>query len=148
MAFTHLREAKTFTEASVCAHLKLRSLMKSIKRFKMEGFEGVKDKTGRGVKPLIPLEHQVAFRQAVLELQENRTGARIRSKDILEFMQTKYGINPTLRTVYKSLKRAPLVWIRGRSIHPKSDLEAQEALKKNPRPISRGAMSRSRHRIC
>jgi transposase len=45
-------------------------------------------------------------------------------------MQTKYGIDPSLRTVYDTLKRADLVWITGRSIHPKADLEAQEAFKK------------------
>jgi hypothetical protein len=45
-------------------------------------------------------------------------------------MQTKYGIDPTLKTVYNTLKRANLVSITGRSIHPKADLEAQEAFKK------------------
>jgi hypothetical protein len=67
----------------------------------------------RGAKPFIAPEHQAAFRQAVLEL-----------------MRTKYGIDPSLKTVYNTLKRADLVWITGRSIHPKADLEAQEALKK------------------
>jgi transposase len=45
-------------------------------------------------------------------------------------MKTKYGIDPSLATVYNTLKRADLVWITGRSIHPKADLEAQEAFKK------------------
>lgn len=130
MAFAHLREGKTFTEAAASVRVKLRSLMRWVKRFRTKGFEGLKDKTGRGAKPLIPSEHRLAFRQAVLELQEKRTGGRIRGKDILELMQTKYGINPTLKTVYNTLKRADLVWITGRSIHPHADLEAQEAFKK------------------
>jgi len=130
LAFAHLRDGKPFTEAAAFVRVKLRSLMRWVKRFRMEGFEGLKDKTGRGAKPLIPSEHQAAFRQAVLELQNKRTGGRIRGRDILELMHTKYGIDPTLKTVYNTLKRADIVWITGRSIHPKADLEAQEAFKK------------------
>lgn len=130
LAFAHLRAGKTFTEAAASVRVDLRSLMRWVRRFRIEGFEGLKDKAGRGAKPLIPPEHRAAFRQAVLELQEKRTGGRIRGRDVLELMQTKYGINPTLKTVYNSLKRADLVWITGRSIHPKADLEAQEAFKK------------------
>lgn len=130
LAFAHLREGKTFTETAAFVRVKLRSLMRWVKRFRTEGLEGLKDKAGRGAKPLILLEHRAAFRQAVLELQERRTGGRIRGRDILELMHTKYGINPTLKTVYNTLKRADLVWITGRSIHPRADLEAQEAFKK------------------
>jgi transposase len=104
--------------------------MRWVKRFKTEGFEGLKDKPGRGLKPFLPSEDQAAFREAVLELQEKRTGGRIRGRDVLELMRTKYGIDPSLSTVYNTLKRADLVWITGRSIHPKADLEAQEAFKK------------------
>lgn len=130
LAFAHIREGKTFTEVSVAVRVKLRSLMRWVEKFKMEGLEGLKDKAGRGAKPLVPSEDQAAFRQAVLELQEKRTGGRVRGRDILELMQTKYGIDPTLKTVYNTLKRADLVWITGRSIHPKADLEAQDAFKK------------------
>lgn len=130
LAFAHLREGKTFTEVAASVRVTLRSLMRWVKKFKTEGLEGLKDKAGRGAKPLMSLEHRAAFRQAVLELQEKRTGGRIRGKDVLELMQTKYGIDPTLKTVYNTLKRADLVWITGRSIHPKADLEAQEAFKK------------------
>jgi len=130
LAFAHLREGKTFTAVAAAVRVKLRSLMRWVKRFKTEGFEGLKDKPGRGLKPFLPSEDQAAFREAVLELQEKRTGGRVRGRDVLELMRTKYGIDPSLSTVYNTLKRADLVWITGRSIHPKADLEAQEAFKK------------------
>ena len=130
LAFAHIREGKTFTETAIAIRVKLRTLMNWIKQFKNEGIGGLKDKAGRGAKPFLPEEHLLAFRQAVLELQKNRVGGRIRGSDVLELMRTKYGIDPSLRTVYDTLKRAELVWITGRSIHPKADLEAQETFKK------------------
>jgi putative transposase len=130
IAFAHIREGKTFTETAMAVRVKLRTLMNWVQQFKTEGLEGLKDKPGRGAKPFLSEEHRSAFREAVLELQEKKVGGRIRGSDVLELMRTKYGINPSLRTVYDTLKRADLVWITGRSIHPKADLEAQEAFKK------------------
>ena len=129
-AFAHLREGKTLTETAAAVRVKLRSLMRWVKRFRTEGFEGLKDRPGRGMKPFLSEEHRAAFRQAVLELQANRKGGRIRGSDVLELMKTRYGVDPALSTVYNTLKRADLVWITGRSIHPKADVEAQEAFKK------------------
>lgn len=131
LAFAHIRDGKTFTEVAVAVRVKLRSLMEWIKRFRKEGIEGLRDKPGRGAKPFLPEEHRDAFRQAVLDLQEKKTGGRIRGRDIVELMRTKYGVDPSLSTVYNTLKRADLVWITGRSIHPKADLGVQEDFKKN-----------------
>jgi transposase len=133
LAFAHIREGKTFAETETAIRVELRSLMRWIQRFKAEGIEGLKDKPGRGAKPFLPPEHQAAFKHAVLELQGKRNGGRIRGKDVLVLMQEKYGVSPSLSTVYDTLKRADLVWITGRSIHPKADKEAQEAFKKIPR---------------
>lgn len=76
-------------------------------------------------------EDRAAFKQSVLELQQKRSGGRIRGSDVLALMKEKYNVDPTLSTVYNTLKRADLVWITGRSIHPKTDIEAQENFKKN-----------------
>jgi transposase len=131
LAFAHIQDGKTFTEAANAVRIKLRSLMKWVKRFRSEGIDGLRDKPGRGAKLMIPEEHRNAFREAVLDLQGQKRGGRIRGHDILELMKTKYGVDPSLSTVYNTLKRADLVWITGRSIHPKADLNAQEDFKKN-----------------
>lgn len=63
-------------------------------------------------------------------MQQKKIGGRVRGSDVLALMKEKYNVEPTLSTVYNTLKRANLVWIIGRSIHPKADVEAQENLKK------------------
>ena len=130
LAFAHIREGKNFVEVAAMVRVEVRSVMRWIKWFKIQGIEGLKDKPGRGTKPFLPPEHEATFKQAILELQQNRFGGRIRGNDVLELMKKKFGVDPTLSTVYNTLKRIDLVWITGRSIHPKADVEAQEAFKK------------------
>jgi transposase len=131
LAFAHIRDGKTFTEAAAAVRIKLRTLMNWVKRFKEQGIDGLVDQPGRGAKPYLSPEERDAFKQSVLELQQKRAGGRIRGSDVLELMKEKYNVTPTLSTVYNTLKRANLVWITGRSIHPKADIEAQENFKKN-----------------
>jgi transposase len=131
LAFAHICDGKSFTEAAAAIRIELRTLMNWIKRFREQGIDGLKDKPGRGSKPYLLLEDKAAFKQAVLELQQNRSGGRVRGSDVLALMKEKYNVEPTLSTVYNTLKRADLVWITGRSIHPKADVEAQENFKKN-----------------
>lgn len=130
LAFAHIQEGKSFTEAAFMVRVKLRTLMNWVKRFKTEQIEGLKDKPGRGAKPHLSQEYHEAFRQAVLELQTNRKGGRVKGKDILELMKNKFGIEPSKSSLYDTLKRVDLVWITGRSKHPKADVEAQATFKK------------------
>jgi transposase len=131
LAFAHIRDGKSFTETAAAIRIKLRTLMNWVKRFKKQGIAGLVDRTGRGAKPYLSPEDRAAFKQSVLELQQKRSGGRIRGSDVLALMKEKYNVEPTLSTVYNTLKRADLVWITGRSIHPKADIESQENFKKN-----------------
>lgn len=106
-------------------------MMNWVKRFRTHGIEGLLDQPGRGAKPYLPPEHQDAFKQSVLELQQKKVGGRIRGVDVLELMKEKFNIEPTLSTIYNMLEKIGLVWITGRSIHSKSDVIKQEDFKKN-----------------
>lgn len=130
LAFSHLQDGKSFTDAAKMVKVKLRTLMHWVKNFRKEGIDGLKDKPGRGAKHDLPRESLDAFRQAVLQLQDGRNGGRIKGRDVLKLMQKKFGIDPCTSSVYNTLKRADLVWITGRSQHPKADLEKQDAFKK------------------
>jgi transposase len=131
LAFAHINDGKSFTEAAAAVRIKLRTLMNWVKRFRVKGIDGLKDQPGRGAKSYLPPNERAAFRAAVLELQQKRSGGRVRGSDVLVLMKEKYNVEPTLSTVYNTLKRADLVWITGRSIHPKADAETQENFKKN-----------------
>ena len=131
LAFAHIRDGKNFTETAAAIRVKLRTLMNWVQRFRAQGIDGLTDQSGRGAKPCISPKDRAAFKQSVLELQQKRSGGRIRGSDVLALMKEKYNVEPTLSTVYNTLKRADLVWITGRSIHPKADVEAQENFKKN-----------------
>lgn len=130
LAFAHIQDGKSFTDAAAMVRVDLRALMNWVSNFRKNGIEGLKDKPGRGAKPYLSPEDSEAFKLSVLELQATRKGGRIRGKDILELMKNKFGIEPSKSTVYGTLKRVDLVWITGRSIHPEANVEAQEAFKK------------------
>lgn len=71
-----------------------------------------------------------AFKKDVLELQEQRIGGRVIVKDIQKYLADKYGCECCLATVCNLLAEANLVWITGRSSHPKRDEAAQSKFKK------------------
>lgn len=131
LAFAHIKDGKTFTQAAKAVKAPLRTLMAWVKRFREKKLEGLKDPRQGGAKPKLAYHEHQAFKEAVLELQANRPGGRIKGKDVHELMVKKFGIKLCSASVYNALKRVDLVWITGRSQHPKADLEAQEEFKKN-----------------
>jgi transposase len=131
LAFAHIRDGKSFTEAAAAIRIELRTLMNGVKNFRAKGMDGLKDQPGRGAKPYLSADERCAFKQSVLELKQKRSGGRVRGSDVLALMKEKYTVNPTLSTVYNTLKRADLAGITGRSMHPKADAKSQEDFKKN-----------------
>ena len=130
LAFAHIQEGQSLTKAAEMVRIKLRTLMNWVKRFRESGIEGLQDRPGRGAKPHLAQEKHEAFRQAVLKLQAERKGGRIKGRDILELMKEKFGITPSKSSLYDTLKRTGLVWITGRSKHSKANVGVQDAFKK------------------
>lgn len=130
LAFSHIRDGKSNSEIALMLKIHRMTITDWIKKFNKEGLEGLKEKEGRGAKQKLPISHHDAFRRAVLELQDNKQGGRIKGKDVLNLMENKFGVKCTLKSVYNALHRVDLVWISGRSKHPKNNPEAQETFKK------------------
>jgi transposase len=130
LAFAHIQDGKSLTEAAKAVKAPLRTLMAWVKKFREKKIDGLRDPGQGGAKPKLPYDANQAFREAVLELQANRPGGRIKGKDVHELMTKKFGIKLCPASVYNALKRVDLVWITGRSQHPKADIEKQETFKK------------------
>jgi len=130
LAFSHIQEGKSNTEISKMLKVHIMTITDWIKKFNKEGIEGLKEKGGRGAKPKLSVSEEDAFRKAVIELQDQKKGGRIKGDDVLQLMEEKFGITCTMKSVYNALHRVNLVWISGRSKHPKSDPQIQEDFKK------------------
>lgn len=130
LAFAHIQEGKSNTAIAKMLKVNRLTVGDWIKNFNEAGLKGLQEQGGRGAKrKLLPSEEE-AFRQSVLDLQDKKPGGRIKGKDVLNLMKDKFGIECCLTSVYYTLHRADLVWISGRSKHPKSDPAAQDAFKK------------------
>jgi len=130
LAFAHMQEGKSNIEIARMLKVNRIAISDWIKRFNNNGIEGLKERKGRGAKLKLDTSQREAFRKSVLELQEQRAGGRIKGSDVKKLMEEKFGIKHTMKSVYNELHRVNLVWISGRSKHPKADVEAQEDFKK------------------
>lgn len=130
LAFIHIQAKKSYSSISKIIKIDRHTIGNWVKKFNKEGINGIKEKGGRGNKPKLKVSEEESFRKAVLELQDNRPGGRIIGLDILKIMEEKFNVKCSLSSVYNTLRRVKLVWISGRSKHPKADIEAQETFKK------------------
>lgn len=131
LALAHIKEGKGFSEVAEMLRVVPRAISIWARRFRENGIDGLRDRHGGGPKPCLPVEKHEEFRQSVIELQTNRKGGRIRGEDVKSLLKSRYGVECCLSTVYSLLKRVGLVWISGRSQHPKVDPDAQLDFKKN-----------------
>ena len=125
-----LQKGLSEVEAANLLDVHQQTVFKWVCRYKEGGVESLKDQGGRGRKNTLTDEEEQKFQSAVLALQEQREGGRIVGRDIKEILKNDIGIECTNSTVYKLLHKVGLSWISGRTHHPKSDPEAQEAFKK------------------
>jgi len=130
LVLSHLKDGKSITEVSNNFRVSRTAIHVWLRRLASEGINGLREKKGRGPHFKLSIDQHEIFKQTVLELQHNRNGGRIRGEDILQLMKEKFGVDCSIDTVYRTLARVKLVWITGRSIHPKANLEAQETFKK------------------
>lgn len=131
LAFAHLKDGKSVQEAADAIKVSRNAIYVWLRKFKKNNLKGLVEKAGRGAKPKISMSESEAFRTAVLELQNGRSGGRIKGQDVLDMMKSKFGVNCTKRSAYNHLKRANLVWVSARSKHPNADPLKQEEFKKN-----------------
>jgi|ERR1700733_14224751 len=143
LALAHVKESKPFCEIAKMLRVDFRTISVWVRKFRKKGIDGLMDGYRGGPQLRLPYDKDEDFRDMVIDLQATRQGGRIRGGDVRQLLQSKYGIQCSLATVYNILKRLKLVWITGRSQHPKADKEAQLAFKKT----SKKKLSRQSQRI-
>jgi transposase len=125
----HVQQGKTYQEVADIILVKKRAVIDWVKRFE-SGESELKDKPGRGRKAGISASEREVFQEEIINLQNSRKGGRVKAKDIVAMAKSKFGIVYSVSGIYKVLERMKVVWVTGRSIHPKANLAAQAEFKK------------------
>lgn len=133
LAMHYLQTGKTASEIAALLSITIKSIGVWVNKIKSEGIDGLKNKPKSGRKPLLTQDKLTELKTDVLEMQNSRSGGRIIAKDVQAHILNKFNIKCSLSAVYNFLEAADLVWITGRSAHPKKDVKAQDEFKKNSR---------------
>lgn len=131
-----LKEGKPKTEIGKVLKKHRHSVGSWLTRFLSEGLDGLIDKQRSGRNPILPREKEQGFLKQLDDLQSSGNGGRITAVDIQNLLKGKFKSEYSIDGVYDLLDRLNIVWITGRSIHPKADKEAQEEFKKKVSGIS------------
>ena len=82
-------------------------------------YEGLIEKEGRGRKPRHPKEYEEDFKDSLDKVHEEKNRGRVTVGDIQKLLIEDFDCNYTHSGVYTLLDRMNIVWISGRSKHPK-----------------------------
>ena len=131
LACHYIQEGKSYKKISKIIKYSSQSIGEWVKTYNEGGIDKMLSiRKGRGRKARITNDKKDEFNQFVVKLQEDRAGGRIIGEDIVNMIKEKYNESYSVSGVYKLLKRMDMSWVSARSIHTKSDLEAQETFKK------------------
>jgi transposase len=131
LALHHFQNGKTIRDVSELVLSDEKTVGLWIKRFVDFDYEGLIEKPGRGRKPRLQPQDEEPFKIELDREQENRNGGSLTGTDIQTILEDKFDCCYSLSGVYTLLDRLGIVWITGRSKHPKSSAEAIDEFKKN-----------------
>lgn len=131
LACHHIQEGMSYEEVSKIVKYSRQTIGEWLKMYNEGGLDKMLSiRKGRGRKARVTNDKKTEFNEYVLQLQKERAGGRIIGEDIVDMIKEKYKESYSVSGVYKLLKRMGMSWVSARSIHTKSNLEAQEAFKK------------------
>jgi transposase len=126
----HLQEGREYHEIATALRVRKGTVQGWAKRFKEAGLDGLRESPRSGAKRKLEASQEAKFKEAVLRLQEQRSGGRATGLDIQEMLEGQFQVTCCLNSVYNLLSRLDLVGITVRSKHPKQSQENQDAFKK------------------
>ena len=92
-------------------------------------YEGLIERKGRGRKPRLSPEEEEPFKKRLDEIQDEKDGGRITAHEIKKLLADEFDCCYSYSGTYALLDRLNIVWISGRSIHPKNSQDAIEQFK-------------------
>ena len=130
LALHHLQQGKSIQEVAGITLYHRKSVKAWWQSFVDFDYEGLIEREGRGRKPRLPREEEENFKKRIDEIQDARDGGRMTAHDIKNLLADEYDCRYSNSGTYALLDRLNMVWISGRSIHPKNSPEAIEQFKK------------------
>jgi len=136
LGMQHKQEGKSFVHIAEILKVTRQAVMEWYQWFSEYGIDGLYDDQRRGRTPFLARGDEDKFLKELDDLQSKNEGGRATAKDIQKMLEEKFSAKYEHDSVYRLLERLNVVWITGRSIHPKADKEAQEEFKKKVPRIS------------
>ena len=129
LALHHLQSGQLLKDVADIVLYDEKAVRDWIRRFVRFDYEGLIDRPGRGQKPRLPVEKEEEFKDALDKLYDNKNGGRVSIEDIQKLLVDEFDCNYSEKGIYTLLDRINIVWITGRSKHPKHSREAIEQFK-------------------
>lgn len=129
LALHHLQAGKTIQDVSEVVLYGPQSVKSWLDSFVDYDYEGLIEREGRGRKPRLPPEDEEKFKDEICKLQDEKVGGSIGAVEIRQILADQFDCCYSRSGTYALLDRLNLVWITGRSKHPKSSKEAIELYK-------------------
>jgi transposase len=128
-ALHHLQSGRMLKDVADIVLYDEKAVRSWIRAFVDFDYEGLIDKKGRGQKPRLPTDKEEDFKEELDKLYENKNGGRVKVDDIQAMLVDKFDCNYSASGVYTLLDRINIVWITGRSKHPKHSQDLIENFK-------------------
>ncbi len=128
-ALHHLQSGRLLKDVADIVLYDEKAIRRWVRSFVDFDYEGLIEKEGRGTKPRLPPVQEEIFKIELDILHDEKNGGRVTVDDIQLLLVQKFDCNYSRSGIYTLLDRLNIVWITGRSKHPKSSQEAIESFK-------------------
>lgn len=130
LGMAHLKEGWDYNKIATALLVHETTVQGWVKRFKTSGLDGLRESPRSGAKRKLETSQEAKFKEAVISLQEQRSGVRATGLDVQALLKEQFQVSCCLNSVYNLMARLDLVWITVRSKHPKQNQANQDAFKK------------------
>lgn len=131
LALHHLQQGSSISNVCRILCVTSRTIYSWLSWYKSGGLPRLLSKPmGRGSKKKARISAN-ELQAGISKLQDSRNGGRVIADDIIDWIDSVYGVRYSKGHIYNLLKNAGISWVSVRSKHPKHNAEEQNEFKKN-----------------